>query len=105
MSKIIVVGSICIDNVTYTKKIPMPGTTVNGDSFFRNVGGKGANQASAINNLESNVIFFGSVGKDQDAEMVKQTFLQYNLPYKLNESSKPTGAAYIWCETVHAEVS
>lgn len=103
MSKVIVVGSVCIDNVTYTKKIPMPGTTVEGDSFFSNVGGKGANQACAINNLESNVIFFGSVGKDSAGDTIKQTFSQLKLPYKLNESSKPTGSSYIWCETVHAE--
>lgn len=42
MRKIFVLGSINIDNVAYTKVMPSPGITVEGDSFISNIGGKGA---------------------------------------------------------------
>ena len=40
MKKILVIGSIAIDNVTYTSTPAHPGITVYGDSFLSNVGGK-----------------------------------------------------------------
>ena len=47
MKKVFVLGSINIDNVAYTRVLPQPGITVEGDSFLSNIGGKGANQACA----------------------------------------------------------
>ena len=40
-----VVGSLNIDLVTYTARVPGPGETVLGDRFVMGFGGKGANQA------------------------------------------------------------
>ena len=62
MKKILVIGSISIDNVVYTKNLPQPGMTVYGEAFLSNIGGKGANQACAIKYLGGDVEFFGSIG-------------------------------------------
>ena len=67
MSKIIVVGSISMDLVMRTKRIPEGGETIFGDSFNIVPGGKGANQAVAIGRLssvEDNIYIFGNVGED-----------------------------------------
>ena len=103
MSKIIVFGSINIDNVAYTKVLPEPGITVEGDSFISNIGGKGANQACAAHFLGSNVTFFGSVGKDDNGKRVKAFFDSIKLPYFLVESEKSTGTALIIIDENTAE--
>ena len=67
MSKIVVVGSISMDLVMRTKRIPEGGETIFGDSFNIVPGGKGANQAVAIGRLssvEDNIYIFGDVGED-----------------------------------------
>ena len=67
MSKIVVVGSISMDLVMRTKRIPEGGETIFGDSFNIVPGGKGANQAVAIGRLssvEDNIYIFGNVGED-----------------------------------------
>ena len=65
MSKrIAVIGSLNVDNVTYTNNPPTPGKTVFGESFVSNLGGKGANQALAIQFLGGDSIYFGCKGKD-----------------------------------------
>ena len=67
MSKIVVVGSISMDLVMRTKRIPEGGETIFGDSFNIVPGGKGANQAVAIGRLssvEDNIYIFGNVGVD-----------------------------------------
>lgn len=45
--KIIVVGSCNRDMVIKADKLPVPGETIPGGTFFMNPGGKGANQAVA----------------------------------------------------------
>ena len=103
MSKIIVFGSINIDNVVYTRTLPQPGITVEGDSFISNIGGKGANQACAAHFLGSDVTFFGSVGKDDNGRRVKEFFDSIKLPYFLVESEKSTGTAMIIIDENTAE--
>ncbi|MFC4652089.1 ribokinase [Lactococcus nasutitermitis] len=67
MKKITVVGSISMDLVTSTKKIPEAGETIVGQSFSMVPGGKGANQAVAISRLsteKTSVTMLGAVGDD-----------------------------------------
>ena len=70
MKKVLVIGSISIDNVTYTSVLPGPGTTVFGDAFLSNIGGKGANQACAIHFLGGDVEFYGAVGQDDNGAQI-----------------------------------
>ena len=67
MKKIVVLGSTNTDMVIAGKKIPVPGETVCGGSFFMNPGGKGANQAVAVARLSAKkgaCIFIAKVGDD-----------------------------------------
>jgi ribokinase len=61
---VVVVGSINVDLVVSVRKLPRPGETVNGGTFARHGGGKGANQAVAAARLGSRVSFVGAVGTD-----------------------------------------
>jgi ribokinase len=62
---VVVVGSVNVDLVVAVHKLPGPGETVNGGTFARYGGGKGANQAVAAARLGSNVKFVGAVGTDE----------------------------------------
>ena len=64
MKKIIVYGSINVDLAINTPRIPNDGETINGDSFYRSCGGKGANQAIAAARLGADVQMLGCIGND-----------------------------------------
>ena len=103
MSKILVIGSVSIDNVIYTKVLPGPGTTVFGESFLSNVGGKGANQACAATFLGGDVTFFGSIGKDQNGDYISSFLKSLGIKGILKRSSKQTGVASITLDTFTKE--
>jgi len=63
--KILVVGSLVMDLIYSTSKVPNEGETVNnGLSFASAPGGKGANQAVQAAKLNVNVTMVGKIGKD-----------------------------------------
>ncbi|MCR5185089.1 MAG: ribokinase, partial [Bacilli bacterium] len=93
--KIIVVGSISIDHTVYTKEMPKPGITTNAESFYKNIGGKGANQAVQAHLLHSQVFFFGAVGNDVEGQFINSFLLEKGLSFKLKESKEQTGTAFI----------
>lgn len=67
MSKITVVGSINMDLVTSSLRVPEAGETVFGQDFAMVAGGKGANQAVAagrLSNEADEIQFIGAVGDD-----------------------------------------
>jgi ribokinase len=66
--KITVIGSINMDLVTSTNRIPQVGETVLGNSFHTIPGGKGANQAVASARLGADVTMIGAVGNDSFGE-------------------------------------
>ena len=93
MKKVLVIGSISIDNVVYTRNLPQPGVTVHGESFITNLGGKGANQACAIKFLGGDVIFYGAIGKDEHGEYVQKQLKNAGLTAILKKSELQTGIA------------
>ena len=105
MKKILVIGSIAIDNVTYTSTPAHPGMTVYGDSFLSNVGGKGANQACAIKFLGGDVTFYGAVGKDDNGKRVENFLKMQDLRAFLKKSNKNTGVASITIDNKTGENS
>jgi ribokinase len=64
MADIIVVGSLNMDLVIKTERMPRPGETIPGHSFQTIPGGKGANQAVAAARLGAQVAMLGRVGDD-----------------------------------------
>jgi ribokinase len=62
--RVIVVGSVNVDLVVTTERLPVPGETVIGGRFARHHGGKGGNQAVAAARLGAAVTFVGAVGGD-----------------------------------------
>ena len=103
MRKVFVLGSINIDNVVYTRVLPQPGITVEGDSFLSNIGGKGANQACAAHFLGADVTYVGAVGKDDNGKRVEDFFKSINLKCHLAKSDKSTGTAMIIIDEANAE--
>lgn len=65
---ITVFGSINMDLISTTERLPKPGETVAGTSFSTAQGGKGANQALAARRAGSDVVMAGAVGSDAFAE-------------------------------------
>lgn len=64
MKKIVVVGSINMDLVTFCERAPRGGETLFGEKFMQIPGGKGANQGVALGKLGSDVTFLGKVGTE-----------------------------------------
>lgn len=95
--EIIVVGSINMDLVIKTKKMPKPGETVIGESFYRAPGGKGANQAVAISKLGGQSYFIGKVGSDPFGEELTNNLVRekVNRQYLYRDETTPTGTALI----------
>jgi len=67
--RLTVVGSINLDLVARTERLPRPGETVTGATFSQIPGGKGANQAVAAARLGAEVTLVGCVGNDEFAEL------------------------------------
>lgn len=63
-AKIVVVGSVNMDLLFKTPRMPAPGETLMGQSFHQIHGGKGANQAVAAARLGGQVSLIACVGQD-----------------------------------------
>ena len=79
MKKILVVGSINMDLVISTSRLPVLGETIVGDGFETIPGGKGANQAVACAKLGGNVLFHGAVGNDAYANVLTKALTDVNI--------------------------
>jgi ribokinase len=62
--RVIVVGSVNVDLVVWSARLPAPGETVSGGRFEQHDGGKGGNQATAAARLGASVLLLGAVGAD-----------------------------------------
>ncbi|MCT7976305.1 ribokinase [Laspinema olomoucense] len=76
MNNILVFGSINLDLVTRTHRLPKPGETLRGISFFTASGGKGANQAVAAAKLGMTTFMIGRVGGDSFGQELLESLQQ-----------------------------
>ena len=101
MSKavIAVVGSAMIDLTAYTKVIPAPGQTLEGDLFTTGFGGKGANQAVIAAHCGAQVHFVGKLGRDLFGDSIAENFKKLGIDSEYVErSDTPNGVAHIWVD-------
>ena len=63
--RVLVVGSVNVDLVVQTERLPLPGETVLGGTFKRFHGGKGGNQAVAAARLGVPVMLVAALGDDE----------------------------------------
>ena len=77
--RIVVVGSINLDLVAATQRIPIAGETVAGLSFRTFPGGKGANQAVAAARLGGAVSIVGKLGADAFGVQLRESLEESNV--------------------------
>lgn len=80
--RIVVIGSINMDLVVRSPRIPQPGDTVLGDQFVTLPGGKGANQAVAAARLAqegTEVHLVGRVGEDDFGQRLLNGLTQHKV--------------------------
>ncbi|MBE6589496.1 MAG: ribokinase [Ruminococcaceae bacterium] len=96
MKNILVIGSINVDYVIHTERLPKLGETLTGSDFAMNFGGKGANQAVALAKTGCNVKMLGAVGTDLSGELAINNLLSFGIDCAdVMRVDAPTGAAVI----------
>jgi ribokinase len=95
--RIAVVGSLNMDLVIRSPRIPQPGETILGRDFQTIPGGKGANQAVAAARLGARVSMVGRLGNDAFAGVLLQNLAasQVDRTYIQNDQEAATGVALI----------
>src|SRR6266850_3133105 len=96
-SPIYVIGSSNTDMVVKTEKLPGPGETVMGGTFFMNPGGKGANQAVAAARMGGRVTLVAHVGNDIFGQQAVEHFKKENIntSFVTTDPEHPSGVALI----------
>jgi len=98
-SDVLVIGSNMIDLMTYIKRMPVAGETVEADDFSMGFGGKGANQAVAAARLGAQVSFISMVGNDSFGEQQLTNFKAANIDVSgVGVGHKNSGAAPIFVD-------
>ncbi len=96
---VVVVGSLNIDLVAYTARVPGAGETVIGDRFQMGFGGKGANQAVMAARLGARVSMVGALGDDVYAEMTFDNLANQGVDAThVARVEGSSGVAPIWVE-------
>jgi ribokinase len=86
--KILVIGSIGYDLVTFLEKMPQAGETIVGKKFIQNPGGKGDNQAVAASRAGGDTTFMGAIGDDVYGEILKKNLSDNKVKHKLKTVPK-----------------
>lgn len=97
MSRLVVIGSINMDLVVRTERLPRPGETVRGGEFHTIAGGKGANQAVAAARLGADTYLVGRVGADDFGRRLRDAVEGngVNIAHVSIDDDHPTGVAMI----------
>jgi ribokinase len=101
MEKVLVLGSINIDFVSFVSRYPRPGETLVSNDFGIFQGGKGANQAIALAKLDIPTLLLGKVGKDTLSDFALSSLKENGVDITgISKSQKnSTGSASIWVNT------
>jgi ribokinase len=98
MEKVLVLGSINIDFVSFVSRYPQPGETLVCNDFGIFQGGKGANQAIALAKLDVPTLMLGKVGKDILSDFALSSLQESGVDTTgiSNSQKNSTGSASIW---------
>src|SRR5215207_6175596 len=93
---VVIFGSINMDLVVRVPRLPAPGETLIGHTFFTAPGGKGANQAVACARLGSHARMIGRVGDDVFGATLRDSLHEYGVDVAgIGVSAGPSGVAVI----------
>ncbi|MFZ1578947.1 MAG: PfkB family carbohydrate kinase, partial [Nostocoides sp.] len=97
MGRVVVIGSVNIDQVAVVAERPKPGETVLALDHRQLAGGKGANQAVAAARAGSQVLMVGCVGADSGGAAYRARLTAYGIDvsHVAVRPDRPTGAAFI----------
>ena len=97
MAEIVVFGSLNMDLVVRTERIPIPGETLHGEQFATIPGGKGANQAAAAARLGADVEMIGRVGADSFGPILLDNMRAQGvgISHVVRDAAAPSGIAMI----------
>ena len=103
---VVVVGSLNLDLVATTRRLPGPGETVLGTAFAEHAGGKGLNQAVAAARAGASVAFIGAVGDDEAGHRLRAVAVNDGIDVSglAVSATSATGRALITVDD-HAENS
>lgn len=98
MERAIVLGSINVDFVSFTRRYPLPGETLMCEDFGIYQGGKGANQAVALARLDVPTTMLGKIGNDISGDIAIASLGKsgVNTEHILKSNSSNTGSTTIW---------
>ncbi len=99
---VVVVGSLNMDLVMRTPRVPVGGETLHGHEFSTLPGGKGANQAVACARLGAKVAMIGQVGNDGFGTTLRDGLAADGIDVNgvLQTSAVGTGVAMILVEDI-----
>ena len=90
MKKIVVLGSLNMDMVVTTERLPVIGETIHGEHIHYMMGGKGANQAVAASRMGISTSLIGSVGNDTFGEKILKNLSEENIDLSTINTEKNT---------------
>jgi ribokinase len=95
--RVAVVGSLNMDLVVRSPRMPQPGETLVGQTFAQVPGGKGGNQAVAAARLGARVSMIGRIGHDGNGAQLKQGLEDEGIDCTgvSTDAALPTGVALI----------
>ena len=77
--KILVVGSLHLDVIVHSSRLPKPDETLLGDKVSYRFGGKGGNQAVAAAKIDVQVFMAGRIGTDNFGKQIYDTLSNQNI--------------------------
>ena len=100
MSRVLVLGSVNADFTIRIERLPAPGETVSGGTFFTSRGGKGANQAVAAARAGARVHLIAKLGRDSHGEHLAERLAAAGIACEgiLFDKEQPTGSAFIFVD-------
>lgn len=101
MENICVIGSINMDLVVKVNRMVNLGETILSEGYYKNSGGKGANQAVAASRLGVNVHMIGKVGNDDNGDLLVKKLAEdkVDTEYIGIDNDNPTGMAVIMVDS------